>query len=206
MPDALREPFALPEDYVEQTKSLRDKTALELYDVRAKIADLQKEESRLVLQLDAMDDLVNSVSTTGDLWKKQDKQDSSTAGEQPSAGPKTVAPDPQDHGQPSIVRLLGSSGTVPTGSIDPQSETSERPMPTTVFRSSRNSPDLAKSVDAVVDVLREHGALHYRTIYEMVERIGVSVIGKDPAAVLLSRFSRDPRIVRVGSGTYAVVD
>ena len=68
---------------------------------------------------------------------------------------------------------------------------------------SRRSPALAESVDATLEVLRQHGRpLHYRQIYDKVTEMGISVIGKDPAAVLLARFSRDPRFQRVGSGTY----
>ncbi len=68
---------------------------------------------------------------------------------------------------------------------------------------TRRSPALAESVEATLEVLRQHGRpLHYRQIYEKVTEMGISVIGKDPAAVLLARFSRDPRFQRVGSGMY----
>ena len=68
---------------------------------------------------------------------------------------------------------------------------------------TRRSPALAESIDATLEVLRQHGRpLHYRQIYDKVTEMGISVIGKDPAAVLLARFSRDPRVQRVGSGTY----
>lgn len=68
---------------------------------------------------------------------------------------------------------------------------------------SRRSPSLSESVEATVSLLRQHGKpLHYREIYTIVVNMGVHVPGKDPAATLLSRFSRDPRIERVGSGTY----
>ena len=71
---------------------------------------------------------------------------------------------------------------------------------------SRRSPALVESVDATVEVLRQNGRpLHYRQIYAEVTNMGVYVTGKDPAATLLARFSRDPRIERVSSGTYRLI-
>ena len=70
---------------------------------------------------------------------------------------------------------------------------------------SFNSNGFVKSVEAVVDVLRREGPTHYRDIYEKVAETGVIVVGKDPAAVLLARFSRDSRVHRVGSGTYDLI-
>lgn len=71
---------------------------------------------------------------------------------------------------------------------------------------TRHSPAHVESVDATLKVLQQHGRpLHYREIYDKVTDMGVSVIGKDPAAVLLARFSRDSRIQRVGSGTYTLI-
>ena len=70
----------------------------------------------------------------------------------------------------------------------------------------RHSPALQESVDATIEVLREHTRpLHYREIHRKVAEMGVEVLGKDPAATLLSRFSRDPRIERVSSGTYRLI-
>ena len=69
--------------------------------------------------------------------------------------------------------------------------------------SPRRSPALMESVDATIEVLRRHARpLHYREIHRRVAGMGINVQGKDPAATLLSRFSRDPRIERVSSGTY----
>ena len=70
---------------------------------------------------------------------------------------------------------------------------------------SRRSPALAKSVEATVELLRQYGPLHYRQIYAEVAKMGIYVQGKDPAATLLARFSRDPRIERVSSGTYRLI-
>ena len=57
--------------------------------------------------------------------------------------------------------------------------------------------------DRVVEYLQESGsAAHYRKIYEDLKEVGVVAGGKDPALTLLSRFYRDPRLMRVGRGTY----
>jgi len=72
-------------------------------------------------------------------------------------------------------------------------------------RRHQPSEVLAQSVDAVMNVLQEHGPLHYREIYTKVAEAGVIIPGKDPAATLLSRFSRDPRVERVSAGTYRII-
>ena len=210
MSDALRTSFALPDEYVEQTRSLRDRTAQELGEVRARIADLQIDEARLVAQLAAMDNIVDSVASMGCNSKQSD---GSAVGSYTESSSVELAEGPertQNLVQLPAARLLES---VPTsaGQLGDETliETPEAPVgsPESLgYRSSRHSPGLARSVDAVVKTLAEHGPLHYRSIYENVEAMGISVIGKDPAAVLLSRFSRDPRIRRVGSGTYDLSD
>ena len=73
-------------------------------------------------------------------------------------------------------------------------------------RRPRQSTMLMKSVDAVVEILQQSKQpLHYRVIYDAVSAQGIEVTGKDPAAVLLARFSRDPRLERIGNGVYRVV-
>lgn len=73
-------------------------------------------------------------------------------------------------------------------------------------RSLGQSSELTRSVEATVEVLRREGTLHYREIYDKVTEMGVKVTGQDPAATLLSRFSRDPRIYRVSKGTYDILE
>ena len=106
------------------------------------------------------------------------------------------------------VILDDEAGAVPVSQHQtadaPQSEGPNQYVSILDSRSSRQSPELSKSVDAAVEVLRREGPLHYRDIYAKIAEMGVSVIGKDPAATLLSRFSRDPRIRRISSGTYAI--
>lgn len=67
------------------------------------------------------------------------------------------------------------------------------------------SEELSKSITAVVEVLEECGELHYRDIYTKVAARSITIPGKDPAATLLSRFSRDPRVERVSAGTYRLI-
>ena len=57
--------------------------------------------------------------------------------------------------------------------------------------------------DAVVDLIREHGApMHYEKIHEALVRRGFEIGGKGEANTLLSRYFRDPRLKRVSRGTY----
>ena len=59
--------------------------------------------------------------------------------------------------------------------------------------------------DRVVEYLQEVGKpLHYRRIYDGLHKRGLQVGGKDPANTLLSRYFNDPRLERVGRGTYAL--
>lgn len=59
--------------------------------------------------------------------------------------------------------------------------------------------------DRVVDYLQEIGKpMHYRQIYDGLHKRGLDVGGKDPANTLLSRYFNDPRLERVGRGTYAL--
>ena len=210
MSDTPHTPFMLPDEYVEQTKSLRDKTANKLYEVRARIADLQVDELRLVSQLAAMDNIVNSACAIPDAGQESDEAHAGLATTPPGAEAINGPNNPRSLTQLPVAGLLEPTNSSATLSVDAeQPETPGIPAgsgSTAAYRSSRHSPGLARSVEAVIETLREHGPLHYRSIYDNVETMGIAVIGKDPAAVLLSRFSRDPRIRRVGSGTYAVAD
>lgn len=61
--------------------------------------------------------------------------------------------------------------------------------------------------DAVVALLEEVGEpLHYREIHRRLEERGHHVSGVDPAATLLSRFFKDPRLYRPRRGTYGLAE
>ena len=66
-----------------------------------------------------------------------------------------------------------------------------------------SSKQRTADADLVVGYLRESGApVHYRKIYADVANLGVSAGGQDPANTLLARYYNDPRLKRVGRGTY----
>ena len=66
-------------------------------------------------------------------------------------------------------------------------------------------PTPQESADAVVDLLQEaNEPLHYRAIYEILRGRGMEVRGKNPPNTLLARFFDDPRLERVGQGTYRI--
>lgn len=76
-----------------------------------------------------------------------------------------------------------------------------------------SSPDviIPYSADAVVGLLKEIGKpLHYREIHRELHTRDplrhLRVDGVDPAATLLSRFFKDPRLYRPQRGTYALVE
>lgn len=73
----------------------------------------------------------------------------------------------------------------------------------------RRSPEVIRQegADLVVALLEETGEpLHYRDIHQELETRGYRVGGVDPAATLLSRFFKDPRLYRPQRGTYALVE
>lgn len=63
----------------------------------------------------------------------------------------------------------------------------------------------AHFMDAAVDELQNARAgLHHKQILQRIIARGVNVPGRDPSANLIAHMSRDPRVVRVGRGTYAI--
>ena len=211
MADTAYSPFKLPDEYIEQTKALRDETARELAAVRAQMDDLHERELRLMGQLSAMEEIIESV-TDHELTQGPQNVLANNLGSSDGQGAETPTGNSAAkllHAEQLPASFLRSPMELSPGSSG--SELGDNPTDATNLDSvstrglSPRSPDLARSVDAVVAILRKHGEMHYRSIYEQVEQMGVSVIGKDPAAVLLSRFSRDSRVKRVGSGTYDIV-
>ena len=71
--------------------------------------------------------------------------------------------------------------------------------------SPSGTSERATSADLVVALLEQRGEpAHYRDIYTELADRGLVVGGKDPANTLLARFFNDPRLKRVGRGTYAL--
>lgn len=59
--------------------------------------------------------------------------------------------------------------------------------------------------DAAYDLFLEiHKHLHYKEIFSKLQERGFYIPGKNPAATLLSRMSRDSRFKRIKRGTYAL--
>ncbi len=161
-----------PSDYIQRTKAILDCLMSELEMVRSQRSELDDRERGLVERIAPLSAIVGDVHTADDV----DTQPTPTAGE---PAPHLLL---EEGGRrPSEIQRDARAGTPRAGSF--------------------NSNGFVKSVEAVVDVLRREGPTHYRDIYEKVAETGVIVVGKDPAAVLLARFSRDSRVHRVGSGT-----
>jgi len=60
--------------------------------------------------------------------------------------------------------------------------------------------------DIAAEVLSEQGQLHYRSLWEEVARRGGVIVSGNPAAVLLTRISRDERFGKGrGRGVYGLV-
>ena len=60
--------------------------------------------------------------------------------------------------------------------------------------------------DIAAEVLTEHGPLHYRELWAQVERRGGVITSSNPAAVLLTRISRDERFAKAKKrGVYKLV-
>ena len=86
-----------------------------------------------------------------------------------------------------------------------QSETRESEDDQTASNETSKLLNKQESSDAVVKLLRETGEpLHYRKIYEELTAQGIEIKGKTPPNTLLARFFADPRLERVGQGTYQI--
>lgn len=78
-----------------------------------------------------------------------------------------------------------------------------RPSPRTLA-TEKDTATLA-DVDDVIVLMGERGEpMHYRAISEELTNRGYRIEGKDPAAALLSRFSKDRRVRLTAPGTYAL--
>jgi hypothetical protein len=66
-------------------------------------------------------------------------------------------------------------------------------------------PAASTFLDAAAEVIRDGGSgVHYKGLLEQLNKHGVNVPGRDPAANLLAHLGRDERFVRVGRGTYGL--
>ena len=163
--------IALPADYIETTKQIREQLALRLKEIEAQISQLNDEKRQLFETVSAMD-AIPGVRPDKDRELVERNDPLELSDEHPASPDAT----------PRIPSALSYGD----------------------HTRRRNSSAHSDSVDAVVEVLRSAGPLHYRDILVKVGENGVSVRGKDPAATLLARFSRDSRIHRVGYGTYDI--
>ena len=60
--------------------------------------------------------------------------------------------------------------------------------------------------DAVVNLIREQGAMHYHNIHSVLVERGFEIGGKGGADTLLSRYFNDPRLRRISRGTYDLAE
>lgn len=66
---------------------------------------------------------------------------------------------------------------------------------------------LIADADKVVDLVREMGPLHYRQIFDLLQKRGfVMPGGMDPANTLLAKFFNEQRLRRAKRGTYELND
>ena len=72
--------------------------------------------------------------------------------------------------------------------------------------SNKNNKATVTFIDKAVEVLQEaNEPLHFKVIYEKIEKSGFHVPGKDGAATFLAKMSRDGRFKRIKKrGTYAL--
>ena len=69
------------------------------------------------------------------------------------------------------------------------------------------APTRIADADAVVELIREHGeAMHYIEIHRTLVNRGFEIGGEGKADTLLSRYFKDPRLMRVSRGTYDLAE
>ena len=170
----------LPDDYIEMTRQQRQNLVQELDGITSKIVEIERSQVRLS-ELRDKRKLLESQILAMDTILGEQLSDPPIPDELPEA--VDAAPMPQSMG----LYQQDVFGELPQASIGSRRDRSQ---------------SLSESVDAVVKVLSQETPLHYREIYDRVTAMGVTIVGKDPAATLLARFGRDDRVRRVGSGTY----
>lgn len=67
-----------------------------------------------------------------------------------------------------------------------------------------SQPSQMRIEDIAAEILTERGPLHYRELWDAVALRGGTTVSGDPAAVLLTRITRDDRFTRAGRGMYAL--
>lgn len=67
-------------------------------------------------------------------------------------------------------------------------------------------PGAFADADAVVNLIREQGAMHYHNIHSVLVERGFEIGGKGGADTLLSRYFNDRRLRRIARGTYDLAE
>lgn len=74
------------------------------------------------------------------------------------------------------------------------------------LKAAASSSSDMRPEDIAADLLSERGPLHYRDLWEEVARRGGNIVSGNPAAVLLTRISRDDRFAKAeGRGIYRLI-
>ena len=213
-----REELAQARLALEQIHADRDELEPMFYEISDKWSGLDEKESELEEKASELEQALAKVRADRDeleptfdevtsKWSEFDEKESDLGhhieallvllGELPFVEPEPAAP------EPIIKKTRGGKRPIPT-------------LNDFVGRNTRRQ----RSADLVVNLLKSLGKpLHYRDIYEELTtnesfRDGFlfeffrdgSLGGVDPAATLLSRFFKDPRLYRPRRGTYALVE
>jgi uncharacterized protein YhaN len=102
-----------------------------------------------------------------------------------------------EHGLSEIDERRGLLDRLAPTLPDPDPDSDPEPQPAAGERALRG-PDIR---EVAVTLLAENGreALHYREWYELLERAGHTIAGKDPLAVFLTQITRSPAVRRGGT-------
>ncbi len=90
----------------------------------------------------------------------------------------------------SSERKIAEDGELSFSDLVPKERRGPRP------RTSAGSPSEMRPEDIAAEVLSERGPLHYRDLWEAVAQRGGNIVSGNPAAVLLTRISRDDRFAK----------
>jgi hypothetical protein len=99
----------------------------------------------------------------------------------------------------ALVELETGPASSPTAIAEGRELTYAELVPTERRRSGprgTGSPSEMRAEDIAAEVLSERGPLHYRDLWDAVAQRGGNIVSGNPAAVLLTRISRDDRFAK----------
>ena len=196
------EPTGLEDGFLELAQEQLERTREQVADLDGHIAELRRQRAAKANDAAKLDGLLSEPSALEssflDLAREQlDQARVQVADLDDHIANRQSARTAAAHQAAHLEGLLngpgvGQSTTAP--GLDPQAPAlslTQRPF---------------ADADAVVNLIREQGAMHYHNIHSVLIERGFEIGGQGGADTLLSRYFNDPRLRRTARGTYDLAE